>query len=341
MLYLALSLALSGATPPPTCSVTAFPRYGTYVAAQHLHGPGLLLDGGGAEDAPNSSLAWLHRRLLGENAPRGGNLVILRAYGANVNDKNFYTYAKLASVQTVLIPPCASRAEVDAVAPIVDRADALFFSGGDQANYVAWKGSALIAAAKRVYARGGVVGGGSAGLAIQGAVVYDSVAGDRLDKVTHTKDAVADPFEPTISFTTGLFAWPALADTITDTHLVVRDRLGRMVVFLARILHDHLLPGATTVYGLGIDEASSVGVDPDGMATLFNGAGGRGAFLVRADSPPQLAAGEPLKYSVSVSHVARDGARFDLLHRRTSEPWFTLTIDGTRQPTYSPNPYHR
>ncbi len=341
MLHLAFAVALSGATPAPKCSVTVFPRYGTYVATRRLHGPGLLLDGGGAEDAPDSSLAWLHRRLVGEGAPRGGNVVILRAYGANVNDKHFYKFANLASVQTVLIPPCASRSQVDSVAPIIDKADAVFFSGGDQANYVIWKGSALIAAVKRVYARAGVVGGGSAGLAIQGAVVYDSVAGDRLDKETHTRDAVANPLEPTISFTTGLFAWPALADTITDTHLVVRDRFGRMVVFLARILHDYLLPGATTVYALGIDEASSVGVDPDGMATVFNGPGGRGAYLVRADSSPQLAANEPLKYTVSVSHVARDGERFDLLHKRTSEPWFTETIDGTKTPIYSPSPYRR
>ncbi len=87
---------------------------------------------------------------------------------------------------------------------MVDKADAVYFAGGDQANYVIWKGSALIDAVKRVYARGGVVGGGSAGLAIQGAVVYDSVAGDRLNVETHTKDAVNNPLEPRISFTTGL-----------------------------------------------------------------------------------------------------------------------------------------
>ncbi len=224
------------------CAVTVFARHGTYVPTPHLHGPGLLLDGAGITGSPPSSLAWLHRRITGNDTKRGGNVVVLRASYSDIYDRPFRQYGNFASVQTVLIPPCASRAQVNTVAPIVDKADAVYFAGGDQAHYVAWKGSALIDAVKRVYARGGVVGGGSAGLAIQGAVIYDSVAGDRLDQETATADAVRDPLEARISFTTGLFAWPPLADTITDTHFAVRNRFGRTVAFLARIQHDELLP---------------------------------------------------------------------------------------------------
>ena len=322
------------------CSVRVFARHGTFAATPRLHGPGLLLDGGGALEAPNSSLEWLHRRLVGNTSQRGGNVVVLRASDPNITyDRTFYRYARLASVQTVLIPPCAPRTQVDSVARIVDKADAVYFAGGDQAHYVAWKGTALMGAVTRLYARGGLVGGGSAGLAIQGAVVYDSVAADRLNHETHTSDAVANPLEPRISFTTGLFAWPALAETLTDTHLVVRNRFGRMVVFLARILHDHLLPGARAVYGLGIDQASSVVVDPDGTATVLNGAGGRGAYLVRADSLPHLVKGQSLRYTVGVSHIGGNGERFDLLHKQTREPSYTVTVDGSRTPIYSRDPY--
>jgi cyanophycinase-like exopeptidase len=323
------------------CSVTVFARYGRYTPTARLHGPGLLLDGGGALEAPNSSLEWLHRRLVGNTPQRGGNVVVLRASDANIYDRPFYRYAHLSSVQTVLIPPCAAHAQVDSVAPIVDRADAVYFAGGDQAHYVAWKGTALMRAVTRVYARGGVVGGGSAGLAIQGAVIYDAVAADRLNHDTHTSDAVENPLEPRISFTTGLFSWPPLADTITDTHLVVRNRFGRMVVFLARILHDHLLPGAHAVYGLGIDQASSVVVDPDGTATVLNGPEGRGAYLVRAEAMPHLVTGWPLRYAVAVSHIAVSGERFDLLRKRTTEPWYDVTIDGARTPIYGRDPYGR
>src|SRR5579862_5439569 len=288
------------------CAFTIFPRYGKYVPTAGLHGPGLLLDGAGASGSPDATLTWLHRRILGSEARRGGNVVILRASYTNIDDKHFYNVGNFSSVQTVLIPPCATGAQVDSVAPIVNGADAVYFAGGVQANYVRWNGYALIASVERVYARGGVVGGGSAGLAIQGAVVYDSVAGDRLDEETHTADAVLDPLEPRISFTTGFFSWPALADTITDTHFVARNRFGRTVVFLARILRDGLLPGAHAAYALGVDEGSAVLVDPDGTATLISKPGSHGAYLVRAETPPQITAGKPLHYTVAVSHIARN-----------------------------------
>ncbi|MBV8725110.1 MAG: hypothetical protein JO350_07250 [Candidatus Eremiobacteraeota bacterium] len=334
-----LLAALIAAASPQPCGVTIFPRYGAYARTAVLHGPGLVLDGGGALLAPPASLAWLHDRLVGETPARGANVVILRTSPGDTYYRQFYRDGNFASVQTVLIPPCAPREQIDAVARLVDGADAVYFAGGDQAHYVGWKGSALMDAVKRVYARGGVVGGGSAGLAIQGAVVYDSVTGDRLNLVTATRDAVADPLEPRISFTTGLFAWPPLADTITDTHFVTRDRLGRLIAFLARIVQDALLPGARTVYGLGIDEASSVVVDPDGTATLLNGPGGRGAYLVRADAQPNLRPGQPLRYTVAISHVARSGERLDLLHKRTNEPWYLVTVDGSKSPVYSKDPY--
>jgi cyanophycinase-like exopeptidase len=321
------------------CAVNVFPRYGSYVPTPVLHGPGLLLDGAGASGSPDSTLRWLHDRLVGATPNRGGNVVMLRASYTNIDDRRFYLAGNFASVQTVLIPPCADPKQIDAVASVVDNADAVYFAGGDQANYVRWKGSALIAAVKRVYARGGVVGGGSAGLAIQGAVIYDSVAADAMNLETTTADATKNPLETRISFTTGLFAWPALSDTLTDTHLVARDRIGRTIAFLAGIFHDDLLPQSNEIYALGIDEGSAVVVDPDGGATVLNGDRGRGAYLIRTDTAPRLTPGQPLRYTVEIAHVARDGERFDLLHKTTPEPWYTIRVDGSRRPPYNEDPY--
>jgi cyanophycinase len=321
------------------CAITIFARHGAYVPAPHLHGPGLLLDGAGITGSPPASIEWLHRRLTGDATKRGGNVVVLRASDSDVYDHPFVQYGNFASVQTVLIPPCASRSQVDSAARVVEKADAVYFAGGDQAHYVAWKGSALMAAVKNVYARRGVVGGGSAGLAIQGAVVYDSVAGDRLNQETTSRDAIANPLEPRISFTTGLFAWPALADTMTDTHFVVRDRFGRSVVFLARILSDQLLPGVRSVYGLGVDEGSAVVVDPDGMATVINAPGAHGAYLLRADAATLPATLTPFKFTVTVFHIGRNGERFDLFHKQTTESPYSVTVDASRTPFYSRDPY--
>lgn len=318
--------------------MTIFPRVGTYVRTPRLHGPGLVLAGGGAEEAPEAVFPWMRRTIAGSDTGRAGNVVVLRASSANEYDSFFYSDGRFASVQTVLIPPCAARADLDRAAKIVDGADAVFFAGGDQAHYVVWKGSALIAAVKRVYARGGIVGGGSAGLAIQGAVVFDSVAGDRLNADVHTPDAVANPFEPRISFTTGLFSWPALRDTMTDTHFAIRNRFGRTVVFLARIATDGLLPGASTIYALGIDQASAVVVDANGGATLINAAGGRGAYLVRAPGDAKIRSGTPFVYRVEVSHVRRNFETFNLAAKTTSDPWSEVRVNAAAT-MYSRDPY--
>ncbi|HEY3674369.1 MAG TPA: hypothetical protein VGK84_00095 [Candidatus Tumulicola sp.] len=322
-----------------SCAMTVYPRDGTYVATPKLHGPGLVLAGGGAEDAPASVFPWMRRVIAGTESGRAGNVVVLRASSANEYDSFFYRYGRFASVQTVLIPPCATSPQnLTRAARIVDGADAVFFAGGDQAHYVAWKGSPLIDAVKRVYARGGVVGGGSAGLAIQGAVIFDSVAGDRFNANVHSADAIADPFEPRISFTTGFFAWPALRNTMTDTHFAIRNRFGRAVVFLARIAHDGLMPGAPALYALGVDQASAVVVASNGTATVLNAIGGRGAYLVRSPSAAAIAPGRPFRYTVSVSHVARNFESFDLAGKTTSDPWSAITVRAGATP-YSRNPY--
>ncbi|MDP9025871.1 MAG: hypothetical protein M3N13_10915, partial [Candidatus Eremiobacteraeota bacterium] len=319
---LLVTAAMGGAiaaTPGP-CNVTVFPRHGTYVPTKHLHGPGLILNGGGALEGPAAAWFIVHDRIIGSGTRRAGNVIVLRASDADLYDQLFLKSGNFASMQTVLIPPCASRAAVDSVAPIVDHADILFFAGGDQSHYTIWKGSALIAAVKRVYARGGAVGGGSAGLAIQGAAIYDSASADRLGNDTHTADAVKYPLEPRISFTTDFFAWPALEHTITDTHFAKRDRFGRSVVFLARLIHDRTLGNVAPLYALGVDQASVVLVDRHGIGTVFNGPppGASGVFLIRASQTPHLAQGAPIRYAVDVSHIARNGETFDVLHKTTN-----------------------
>jgi cyanophycinase len=323
---------------PNACAMTVFPRLGTYVRTQKLHGPGLVLAGGGAEEAPGMIFPWMHRMISGSESGRAGNVVVLRASSANEYDSFFYHDGRFASVQTVLIPPCAPSSDLVRAATVVDGADAVFFAGGDQAHYVAWAGSPLIDAVKRVYARGGIVGGGSAGLAIQGAVIFDSVAGDRFNANVHSADAIADPFEPRISFSRGLFAWPPLRDTMTDTHFAIRDRFGRSVVFLARIAHDRLLPNAPALYALGIDQASAVVVDANGSATLLNGTGGRGAYLVRAPVTAAIAPGQPFHATVYVSHVRRTYETFNLMSKTTADPWYAITVHAGATP-YSRNPY--
>src|SRR5262249_30048724 len=134
-LCLLVTLGVFGTGPSRAatrCEFTIFPRFGTYSAVDHLNGPGLLLDGAGIVGSPDSTLTWLHQRLVGDTKRRGGNVVILRASYGNISDAYFYRAGNFSSVQTALIPPCATRAQVDSVASVVNKADAVYFAGGDQ-----------------------------------------------------------------------------------------------------------------------------------------------------------------------------------------------------------------
>jgi cyanophycinase len=327
------------------CKPMVYPLAGRYVASARLGGPGLLLDGGGTD--VDAAWRWMHATLIGSATRRGGNVVVLRATLDNAYSPWILTVAPFASARTITIPPCSTKADIDALSSYVDGADAVFFAGGDQAHYVPWKGTKLLAAVRRVYARGGVVGGTSAGLAIQGAVAFDSVAADRLltEEDVATPDAVRNPLEPTISFTTGLFAWPPLRDTITDSHFAKRNRFGRLAAFMALIQERRLLAGPL-VYGLGIDERSALCVDRNGIATLFEQpARGRyvtqGAYLLTGERAQRPASGMPLWYEVNVARLHVNGEHFDLVHRRGPADRYTVIVDGRRTPPYNRNPYAR
>jgi cyanophycinase-like exopeptidase len=345
LLVAAATVSLGAMRASAACTPIVYPLTGTYAHARRpLGGPGLLLDGGGTD--VDAAWRWMHRILTGSATRRGGNVVVLTAHPDNAYTPWILQVAPFASARTIAIPSCAPRELIDPLAAYINGADAVFFAGGDQAHYVIWKGSRLIDAIRRLYARGGVVGGTSAGLAIQGQVVFDSVAADRVfkgDEDVATPDAVRNPFEPAISFTTHLFYWPPLAATITDTHFARRNRFGRLTAFMARILHDGLL-SRRRVYGLGIDERSALCVDRDGIATLFEqpANGGyvtQGAFLLSGGPPENLKPGEPLRYSVEVSHLRIPGERYDLVHKAGPADRYTITVDGSKPPFYSRNPY--
>jgi cyanophycinase-like exopeptidase len=329
------------------CAPQAFRADGIRSHAE-LRGPGLVLSGGGLSEMPDEIvLAWMRARIGVPGTARAGNLLILKASGERYYTDAFYRESRFAYVQEILIPPCATRAQVDAIAPYADRADAVLFAGGDQAHYAAWKGSKLIAAVRRVYARGGIVGGGSAGLAIQGEVVFDSVAADRIlpdDEDVATPDAVKNPYEPAISFTTGFFDWPPMRDTITDTHVARRNRFGRLTAFMARAVGDRLVRGSH-IFGVAVDEGAALLVDARGNARLVerpredDGYAPQGAWIVQGGAAQRLRPGVPLRYTVQVTHLTA-GMTYDLAAKRAMGGGsYRVTVDGAAKQMYSRNPY--
>ncbi len=328
------------------CAPKIWPALGTPSAQTALRGPVLVLQGGGSDI--DAQFRRMHDLLSPAASKPALNVVVLTAH---TDDNDYTPYIKplgpFASVQTIGIPACVTPEQLDALVPIVDKADAVFFGGGDQANYVWWKGSKFAAALQRLWARNGAVGGTSAGLAVQGQYVYDSVAADRLhendpDYAVTTANAVRDPFEPEISFTTGFLSWPPLRNVITDTHFARRDRFGRTVAFLARLERENHLPTGT-ITALAVDERSSLVVNRDGIGTLLKHDGpgyqSKGAYLVRLVSVKRLERGKPLLATVTVLHVAKPGTAINLLAKDGDGVRYEVTVDGSKANPYSRNPY--
>ena len=98
-----------------------------------------------------------------------------------------------------------------------------------------------------------------------------------------------------------------MAGILTDQHFVKRDRLGRSIGFLARILQDGM---ATSIREIAVDERNAVLLDENGKATLV----GKGAayFFKPTEKPEVCDAGKPLTFrNIDVYKISHKGT-FDV-----------------------------
>ncbi|HEY1881695.1 MAG TPA: cyanophycinase [Candidatus Cybelea sp.] len=304
------------------------PRGALKPQREPLHGPGLVLGGGGLD--VKGEFVWIQDTIAGAGTKRAGDLVVLRATGNNDYDRYIYRIAPYRSVRTLLIPTCSDAQTLRAAAAIVERSGAVWFAGGNQADYVIWKHTPIQQAVEHVYAWGGVVGGTSAGEAILGQYVFDAVA--EGDRNTRTENAVRHPWERIISFTYGFFRFPALRHVITDQHFVTRNRFGRTAVFMARQIADGRLAPSADVLGVGVDEAAGIVVDKRGIGTLLLQGTGGSAFLIRGGPAKQIVPGLPfISGRLVVTKLSRQGDSFDFNSWCGREPTYEVRVDGSQR----------
>ncbi len=321
---LGLAAAVSLAAPQAHAKVT---RYLTGNAADvnpALYGPAHDFGGGGTDVDP--AIQWMIDAVRGcTSCATKVDVVFLRATGSNGYNAPVYAMNGVDSVETLVITKRAD-ANTAAVETTVRNAEVIFFAGGDQCDYVTlFKGTLVETAVESVYARGGGVGGTSAGLAIQGDFTYDACTGSAT-----SADALANPYAASISFTYDFFQWSHMGDVLTDSHFVARDRMGRLMAYLARQIQD----GKTsTAWGMGVNEVTSVVVDANGLATVM---GSGPAYFVLADHAPETCApGTPLTYSNFKIWKVAGGGTFDLRVRPTTGYYTRSVTNGV----LSANPY--
>jgi len=276
--------------------------------------PGLMLVGGG--DWPYDAVRWMSERM------GHGHLVILRASGDVEAQEEWYRdIGGIASARTFVFSD--RRAASDPVVlDAIRKADGVFIAGGDQANYVRfWKGTPLAQALDAHVRAGKPLGGTSAGLAILGAWSYGALDGGSMV----SEDALRDPLNPGMTLVDDFLHLPYLERVFTDSHFGVRDRLGRLVAFVA----DLRARGVDDIVGLGVDEGAALCIDGDGIGRLFTPIKGDAAWLVVPSVPATvLEAGKPLEIAgVSVTGIGV-GSRIDLRTLKVDAPAFRRVADA-------------
>lgn len=300
-----------------SADVTRFASGNPVDVKPRLHGPVLDLVGGGTDlEPPAQMFVDLVRGCMDCNTKL--DVVVLRASGADGYNEFFLKLNGVNSVTTFVITDRES-ASRDDVVKAVRNAEIVFFAGGDQCNYVRYfHGNALQQAVEQVYKRGGGIGGTSAGLAIESELIYDACP----NQSAQSKDVLLDPFSADVSLSR-FFRWRYMNATITDTHFQQRDRMGRLITFLARAMHDGM---ARQIDGIGVNERTSVIVDRDGKAHVI-GAGP--VFIVRGDHKPEICRkGEPLTWRGIKVWRINAGESFDMTDRVSGVPKEIDVIEG-------------
>ena len=274
---------------------------------------GLLLMGGG--DWVDDAFHWF------VNRSGGGHIVILRASGGDDLQQRLYNHiGGVTSVETFVFSQ-REAAQDPFVIKAIERADGVFIAGGDQANYIRfWKGTRLNSALDHHVRQGKPLGGTSAGLAILGATSYGALDGGSITSA----EALAQPLGTGVTIDAGFLHLRFLERVITDSHFGKRDRLGRLIAFLAKAQSAQLIEHPI---GIGVDENSALCIDDEGMGTLFTGSGGY-AWLVQTSTAPGIVTMDiPLSWTgIKVTGVG-SASRVNLQTFAVENPAFERTAD--------------
>jgi cyanophycinase len=297
--------------PEKPAGLTTWTTGNAVDAAVAPAGPALILMGGGTD--VDAAFTWWKPYV------NGGDIVVLRASGADgYNDYLYTQIGGVDSVETLLVtsPELANSAYVSFA---ISHAEGVFLAGGDQASYLAaWKGTGVESALQAAWARGAAIGGTSAGCDVLGPFIFGALHGS-----VFSDEALKDPYNQYMTMDRDFLALPPLAGFLLDTHFAERDRMGRLVGFLGRVLTDGWAPAA---HGLGIDEATALVVDPKGQGTVL---GSGAAYLLDATTTPAVcAAGKPLEYAGLALHKLVAGDTVALPSGATTAPATTLSASG-------------
>lgn len=350
-LDLSIATVVDAAQKTAPSSDYSYARHGNQQNAGPMTGlGGVALEGGGTD--VDAAFRWMISHMGGK-----GDFLVLTATKDTAYDSYVYNLGGVNSVATLEIPSVAA-ANDPAVSSIIQSADAIFIRGGSQNDYINfWQGTQVQTAIAADIVKGVPIGGTSAGADVIGQFIY-SAENNSATSAT----ALADPFNSDMTFAHNFVGsgpdaaassaptvLPVLNNTIVDTHMITRDRTGRMIVFLADLAN----PASPVAYaanhqpqGIGLNEETALLIptatnssihETAGIATVIGNA--------KAKSPPQVeffatptwakkngfvdVAGQPLTYGPVLVDQVLPGGTFNLnnwaANWQGSRPFSTLS----------------
>jgi cyanophycinase-like exopeptidase len=131
-------------------------------------------------------------------------------------------------------------------------------------------------------------------------------------------------------FSTLFLDLPLMGDIITDTHFSQRDRMGRLLAFMARLRQDGNAP---RIVGVGVSENTAIFLDRDGRG-IVDGSGSAYVIEETADTQrTQVANGQPLVYRNLRRTRLVAGQTFDFVSGQTQGNAIILSVDGRNAAT--------
>jgi cyanophycinase len=257
---------------------------------------GLMLMGGGAEVAP--AFRWMLER-AGQ-----GRVLVLRASGRDEYHQVFKEMGSTRSIETIVFKNRDASFDKFVIERL-RKADLIFLSGGDQLKYVRfWQDTPVSDILnERVRIQSVVLGGTSAGLAILGSDFFTAEDGSAL-----SEEVLKNPFDSHVHLGDRFLALPFLQNLITDTHFAERDRMGRLLGFLARLAKK----SKKAARAIGVDQETALIIETSGQAQVL----GKGSiyFLSPQTLPEVCEVFTPLTFENVPVQKLRSGDKIDLNH---------------------------
>ena len=262
---------------------------------------GLIVMQGGGDDVDENFIR------MGAGAG-GGDFVVLRASGADDYNDYIFGLCGCDSVETLVLEGREASSD-PFVIRVIRNAEAIFIAGGDQSKYVLyWQNTPVQDAIDYVAAKPAPIGGTSAGMAVLGEFVYSAMT----ESVT-TESGLGNPYNADLTLARDFLDLPWMKNIITDQHLQERQRIGRTIAFMARLVEDGWTGQARAI---AADRETAVHLNPEsGEATVYATADHEtpfAYFMRTTGEPEQCVAGKPLTYRNIEVYRIGPGGSFDI-----------------------------